>query len=236
MQKEDLIENNPLRVFAQDETGKKINQRMGLVMARAGLGKTAILVQIALDNILRGHQVLHVSVGTSLDKTCVWYDDILNDITAGAKLEDPEEIRTAVLHNRLIMTFKEAGFTRPKLEERINDLLYQNVFRPACLVIDGFDFASEGRQAVADIREMMEVMDLQVWFSALIHREDTRVSEAGVPAPCHEVDDLFDTVVLVQPDGDGQNFSLNVVKDATGCVKPGKAMALDPSTYLVKKA
>jgi hypothetical protein len=236
MQKKDLIENNPLRVFAQDGTGKQINQRMGLVMARAGLGKTAILVQIALDNILRGNQVLHVSVGTSLDKTRVWYDDILNDISTGAKLEDPEEIREAVMRNRLIMTFKEAGFTRPKLEERLNDLLYQNVFRPACVVIDGFDFAEAGRQSVADIREMMEVMDLQVWFSALVHRDDDRVSAAGVPAPCHEVDDLFDTVVLVQPEGDAPNFSLNVVKDTTGCVKPGKAMALDPSTYLVKKA
>jgi len=236
MQKKDLIENNPLRVFVQDGTGKQVNQRMGLVMARAGLGKTAILVQIALDNILRGHQVLHVSVGTSLDKTRVWYDDILNDISTGAELDDPEEIREAVMRNRLIMTFKEAGFTRPKLEERVNDLLYQNVFRPACVVIDGFDFAEAGRQAVADIREMMEVMDLQVWFSALIHREDNRVSAAGVPAPCHEVDDLFDTVVLVQPEGDAPNLSLNVVKDTTGCVKPGKAMALDPSTYLVKKA
>ena len=236
MQKEDLIENNPLRVFAQDANGKEVNQRMGLVMARAGLGKTAILVQIALDNILRGHQVLHVSVGASLDKTRVWYDDILNDITAGAKLEDAEEIHTQVMRNRLIMTFKEAGFTRPKLEERLNDLLYQNVFRPACVVIDGFDFSGLGRQAVADIREMMEVMDLQVWFSALVHRDDPRVSAAGVPAPCHDVDDLFDTVVLVQPEGDGQNLSLNVVKDATGCVKPGKALVLDPSTYLVKKA
>jgi len=236
MQKEDLIAKNPLRVFSQDGAGKEINQRMGLVMARAGLGKTAILVQIALDNILRGHQVLHVSIGASLEKTKVWYDDILQDIAEGEKLDRPQEIRDAVMRNRLIMTFKEAGFTRAKLEERLNDLVYQNVFRPACVVVDGYDFTVAGREALADIRELMEIMDLQVWFSAVVHREDTRVSAAGVPAPCHEVDDLFDTVVLVHPESDSPSLSLDVLKDATGSVKPGKALTLDPSTYLVKKA
>jgi len=236
MQKEDLIAKNPLRVFAQDGAGKEINQRMGLVMARAGLGKTAILVQIALDNILRGHQVLHVSVGASLEKTKVWYDDILQDIAEGAKLEKPQEIRDAVMRNRLIMTFKEAGFTRPKLEERLNDLVYQNVFRPACVVVDGFDFATAGREAVADIRELMTIMDMQVWFSAVVHRDDSRVSANGVPAPCHEVEDLFDTIMLVKPETDSPSLALDVLKDATGCVKPGKALTLDPATYLVKKA
>lgn len=236
MQKEDLIAKNPLRVFAQDGAGKEIDQRMGLVMARAGLGKTAILVQIALDNILRGHQVLHVSIGASLEKTKVWYDDILQDIADGTKLEKPREIRDAVLRNRLIMTFKEAEFSRPKLEERLNDLVYQNVFRPACVVVDGFDFAAAGREAVADIRELMAIMDLQVWFSAVVHREDGAVQAEGVPAPCQDVADLFDTVVMIRPDADSTDLALDVVKDATGCVKPGQALSLDPATYLVKMA
>ncbi len=42
---------------------------MGLVMARAGLGKTAILVQFALDCMLLGNKVLHVSIGEGVDKT-----------------------------------------------------------------------------------------------------------------------------------------------------------------------
>ena len=62
---EPLVQQNPLRVL---NMGKENNQ-MGLVMARAGLGKTALLVQIALDAILRGNRVIHVSVGESIDKT-----------------------------------------------------------------------------------------------------------------------------------------------------------------------
>ena len=45
MTKKDLIENTPLRIITQDDKGNFIPRRMGLVMARAGLGKTAVLVQ-----------------------------------------------------------------------------------------------------------------------------------------------------------------------------------------------
>ncbi len=236
MEKMDLADKNPLRIFAKDSDGKTIEKRMGLLMSRAGLGKTAILVQIALDSILRGNQVLHVSVGQSLDKTRAWYDDIFKDIVEGAQLGDSNELREEVLRNRLIMTFDEADFSRPKLEERVNDLVVQDIFRPTCIIIDGFDFENTDQQAVADVKDMADAMGLQIWFSALCHRDDERLSDEGVPAPCHEVGSFFDTVLMIQPEKDQANLSLNVIKDSTGCVKPGKALDLDPSTYLVKKA
>jgi hypothetical protein len=235
MQKMDLADKNPLRIFAQDADGNAVNRRMGLLMSRAGLGKTAILVQIALDSILRGNQVLHVSVGQSLDKTRAWYDDIFKDIAEGAKLDKSDEVHEDILRNRLIMTFKESDFSRPKLEERINDLVYQNIFRPTCIVIDGFDFASADRKGVEDVKEMADTMGLQIWFSATSHRNDDRTSDEGISAPCHEVGDLFDTVVVILAESDKPNLSLNVIKDSTGCVKPGKALDLDPATYLVKQ-
>lgn len=236
MLKLDLADKNPLRIFALNAAGTAVEKRMGLVMSRAGLGKTAILVQIALDSILRGNQVLHVSVGQSLDKTRAWYDDIIKDLVESVKLEDSSELRDAVLRNRLIMTFKEADFSRPKLEERVNDLVAQDVFRPTCLIIDGFDFENADQQELAEIKEMADDLGLQVWFSALCHRDDGRVSDEGIPAPCHEVGSSFDTVLMIQPEKGQENLSLNVLKDSTGCVKIGRALDLDPSTYLVKKA
>ncbi|MDF1577492.1 MAG: hypothetical protein RQ753_01935 [Desulfurivibrionaceae bacterium] len=235
MQKMDLADKNPLRIFARNSEGDPVDKRMGLLMSRPGLGKTAILVQIALDNILRGNQVLHVSIGQSLDKTRAWYNDIFKDIFDGVKLDQSKELRDKVLRNRLIMTFKEADFTRPKLEERINDLVAQDVFRPSCVIIDGYDFENGETQEVVDLKDMADVLGLQIWFSALRHREDDRLSDDGVPAPCHEVGGYFDTVVMIQPEKDQPDLSLVVVKDTTGCVKPGKVLDLDPSTYLAKE-
>ncbi|MFN2365203.1 MAG: hypothetical protein ABR523_01925 [Desulfurivibrionaceae bacterium] len=236
MQKMDPADKNPLRIFARDSEGKPVDKRMGLLMSRPGLGKTAILVQIALDNILRGNKVLHVSIGQSLDKTRAWYDDIFKDIFAGVKLDESKELRDEVLRNRLIMTFKEADFTRPKLEERVNDLVVQDVFMPGIIIIDGYDFENSAAREIADLKDMADVLGLQIWFSALRHRDDDRISDEGVPAPCHDVGRFFDTVVMIQPEKNQPDLSLVVIKDSLGSVKPGKVLDLDPSTYLAKEA
>ena len=78
-------------------------------MARAGLGKTALLVQIALDAILRGKRVIHVSIGESIEKTKTWYDDILQLILQEHSVTRPHELIDMVARHRMIMTFKDRG-------------------------------------------------------------------------------------------------------------------------------
>jgi len=231
MQKEDLIKKNPLRVLNPLSVESLPDHRMGLVMARAGLGKTAILVQIAMDSMLRGQKVLHVSIGEDLGKAKAWYDDIFKYIAEGFQLENAAEVENELMRNRIIMTFKEAAFSRLKLEERLNDLVYQNIFRPDVVVVDGYDFGEADYESIMDLKEMMAAMNVQVWFSALRHRDDDRLSAAGVPAPCHEVDGLFDTVILLQPKQDA--ILLDIIKDEYDGAA-SKVLNLDPSTMMVQ--
>ena len=233
MQKEDLIKKNPLRVLNPMTPESLPDHRLGLVMARAGLGKTAILVQIAMDAMLRDQKVLHVSIGEGLEKAKAWYEDIFKYIADGFHLENTAEVEDELMRNRMIMTFKESAFSRPKLEERLNDLVYQNIFRPDIVVVDGFDFSGADYDSVMDLKEMMAAMNVQGWFSALRHRGDDRKSAAGVPAPCHEVDGLFDTVILLQPEKD--SILLNIIKDEYDGAA-GKILNLDPSTMMVQEA
>jgi hypothetical protein len=233
MLKEDLIKKNPLRVLNPLTPDPFPDHRMGLVMARAGLGKTAILVQIAMDSMLRGQKVLHVSVGEGLGKAKAWYEDIFKYIAEGFQLKNAVEIEDEIMRNRMIMTFKESAFSRPRLEERLNDLVYQNIFRPDIVVVDGYDFSQADYESVVDLKEMTAAMNVQGWFSALRHREDNRVSAAGVPAPCHEFDGLFDTVIIVQPEK--ESILLNIIKDEYDGAA-GKILNLDPSTMMVKEA
>lgn len=227
---EPLANKNPLRVL---KIGKESTSEMGLVMARAGLGKTALLVQIALDSILLGNRVIHVSIGESIDKTRAWYDDILRHILQEQTVDSPHELIDMVQRHRMIMTFLESAFNRPRLEERLNDMIMQDIFKPNCLVIDGFDFESADRETIEDIREMAEAMSLQIWFSAVSHRKDTRVSEAGVPAPCHEVDDLFDTVILIKPDE--KKISLDIIKNKGQASDIEADLDLDPTTMMIRR-
>jgi len=234
MLKKDLINKNPLRILNPGAEKCSDAQRMGLVIARAGIGKTALLVQIALDSLLRGNQVLHVSIGQTVDKTRTWYDDMFKDIVKAYQLEDAAETQQEIMRNRMIMTFNASSFSKPKLEERLNDLVAQNVFDPHCIVVDGFDFSTASRDTLAAMRDFVYEKKLQVWFTAVTHREDTRVSTAGVPAPCHEVDDLFDTIILLKAETNRENLLLNIIKDATGRIEAGQNLDLDPVTLMVK--
>ena len=234
MIKQELIDKNPLRVLNPGTAQCADAQRLGLVIARAGIGKTASLVQIALDSLLRGNQVLHVSIGQTLEKTRTWYDDIFKDIAKTYQLENVDAIADDILRNRLIMTFNASTFNVPKLEERLNDLVGQGVFNPRCIIIDGFPFDKADRATLQEMRDYVNGKKLQVWFSATAHREDDRKSAAGVPAPCHEVDDLFATVILLKAEQNRENLVLDIVKDDTGCAKPGTRLELDPATMLVK--
>ncbi len=237
MGKEFLVSNNPLRALGLEKEDGADSRRVGLVMARAGLGKTAILVQIAMDSMLRDNKVLHVAIGEDLDKTRTWYDDILNLMDQENKIDDFQDVVAEVIQNRMIMTFKENSFDAAKLEERMQDLAQQGIFKADCLVVDGFDFTSSDSVSVLnELKGFMDKNDLKmIWFSAVSHRGDDRVSANGVPAPCHEVDDAFDTVLLISPED--KDIKLKTLKCSEACaVDAGKALLLDPATMLIKKA
>jgi hypothetical protein len=228
----DLIVNNPLRALGLEDKSKEgnIHSMMGLVMSRAGLGKTAILVQFALDCMLLGNKVLHVSIGEGIDKTRAWYDDILSLLTDGEKFDTIPEI----MKNRMIMTFKESSFSQALLEERLDDLVQQDIYKPECLIIDGYDFENNDSESLDELRRFMHDRGLKmIWFSAVSHRGDSRVSMDGVPAPCHEVDGLFETVLFIKPEEGA--MKLDVLKCDTCSIDPGSTLTLDPNTMLIQK-
>ncbi len=225
-----MEEKHPLRALGIDGSGAENTSSKGLLMARAGLGKTAILVQFALDCMLRGNSVLHVAIGEGVDKTREWYNDMLATITEGEKLEDIP----GIMQRRMIMTFKESAFSKALLEERLNDLVEQDIFHPECLIIDGYDFAENDRDAVAELCSYMTERGLKmIWFSAVSHRDDERKSESGVPAPGHKVEDLFENILLIRPQG--EEISLDILKSESTVVDAGASLKLDPSTMLLKK-
>jgi hypothetical protein len=234
MTKDELILNNPLRALGLGGKADDDNQGMGLVMARAGLGKTAVLVQIALDFMMRGDKVLHVSIGETVDKARSWYDDIFSLITQGINEDNLHYTELETMKNRMIMTFKDSSYDQATLEERLDDLVKQDVYKPDCLIVDGYDFSANGKEALQGFVKLMEKQGLKmIWFSAVSHRGDDRVSAAGVPAPCHEIDDMFSTVLVINPEDEA--IKLDIVK-CTACeIDASSKLAFDPSTMLIKK-
>ena len=134
----------------------------------------------------------------------------------------------------VIMTFTVGGFDRERRAERLHDLIEQHIFTPDCVVIDGFDFAAADHAKLEGIRALMEELKLQTWFSATSHRDDARVSPSGVPAPCHEMDDLFETVALLKSYQD--HVQLEILRDNGKKAEENSHLRLDPATMMVKQA
>lgn len=224
-------EKNPLRVLGLDSSSTSEKASLGVIVARAGLGKTAILVQFALDCMLQGNNVLHVAIGEGVEKTRNWYDDMLSTITDGEKMESIP----GIMQQRMIMTFKESAFSRALLEERLDDLVEQDIFRPDCLIVDGYDFEESDRAALEDLCACMRGRGLRtIWFSAVSHRSGDQKSDGGVPVPGNVVGDLFDNILLISPHG--EEISLEIVKSDSSLVSAGFSLQLDPSTMLLKKS
>ncbi len=233
MLKKDLILKNPLRAWEPDTGRNAATPRMGLVIATRGAGKTAVLVQFALDSLLRGNKVVHVSIGQSLEKTKEWYEDLFQELSRSYKLEHVGEVHSEIAANRLIMTFNAGSFSPAKFEERLKDLIEQDIFHPQSLVIDGFSFEDAGEAQVRSLREMVHNRQLHAWFSGARSAEETRVSAAGVPAPCDRFESLFDSILLLDPVAEG--LALRTLKSDVAASKDHPAIRLDPTTFLVSE-
>ena len=225
MLKNEMVAKNPLRALDQSTDGGLVPGQLGLVAARAGTGKTAFLIQVALDNLFRGNPVLHVCVGDTVSHVKAWYEEIFRDLASGYDLDRAREVWDEVERNRLIMTFRVQAFTVQKLEERLNDLVEQNIFRPRTVVIDGPALGESLRGALEDLAAFARQRGLKVWAAVRTHREAGPLAELVAPLL-----DLCQVAVGLEPQQGA--VSLRILKNPSGI--EGKApISLDPRTLLL---
>lgn len=225
MLKNEMVAKNPLRGLDQSREGGLTPGRLGLVAARAGTGKTAFLIQVALDSIFRGSPVLHVSIGETVSHVQAWYEEIFRDLAQGYDLEKAREVWEETEQNRLIMTFRVQAFSVEKLEERLTDLTEQGIFEPRVVLIDGLDLADDLRPAFEALSEFARSRGLKVWVACRSHREMGDLATRLAP-----YEDLVQVAVGLEPKG--ESTELLVFKNPAG--PGGKApIALDPRTLLL---
>jgi archaellum biogenesis ATPase FlaH len=230
MIKKKLIFQNPLR-FLENETGDTLPEGgFGAVLARAGVGKTAILVQLAINIILKGKKVLHISLEDPVKKLTLWYKEVFNHLTKQYQSMETNPVWEAVLPHRFIMTFKVERFSISVLEERLTDLVEQNIFSPQVIIIDGFNFKEDVRNSLSDLKRLARKHSLYVWFSVKTHRHEEPASD-GLPAQILEVADLFDLVIQLQPEG--KDIYVKTLKSMFA-ESEQRSLLLDPATMLVK--
>ena len=85
MFKKDLILRNPLRRMGSETDDVIQEGGFGAVLAHAGVGKTALLVQLALNAMLRNRNVLHISLHDPVNKVNLWYQELFHHLATEAR-------------------------------------------------------------------------------------------------------------------------------------------------------
>jgi hypothetical protein len=230
MLKNDLILRNPLRLMGHENEAIVPQGGFGAVLARAGVGKTALIVQVALNTMLQQKNVLHVSLNDPVDKVNLWYQEVLTSLANQYHVRQIKELWESIQMHRFIMTFKVEGFSVPKLEERVKDLTEQQIFNPHMVIIDGLPFDESLRTPLEGLKSFSENHRLHLWFTVTTHRHETPDVE-GLPVQLSGVADLFDAVIQLQPEG--KKIHIRCLKggpeDSEACDQ-----LLDPSTMLIQ--
>ena len=229
MLKKDLILRNPLRVMGHENEDILSAGDFGAVLARAGVGKTAFLVQLSLNALLRGKNVLHISLADPVNKVSLWYKEVFSLIADQYKVDQINQLWESLLPHRFIMTFRVEGFSVPKLQERLADLTEQNIFSPQIIIVDGFPFDESVHQSLREFKELVKNEGMHAWFTIRTHRHEEPEAD-GTPLPFAHVSDLFEIAVQLLPVG--KEIHVKALKGGDSFSKH-LDLRLDPSTMLL---
>ncbi|MBW1805092.1 MAG: hypothetical protein JRJ06_01740 [Deltaproteobacteria bacterium] len=226
----DFIRVSLLKILEKSSSKGLGRGNLGVLMARAGVGKTACLVHIALDKLFRKEKLVHVSLEDAPEKVTSYYNVIYYDLVKALNLTDEPENKLLLEKNRMILVYLNQSFEIKRLRKNLNNLIENIEFSPDSIIVDGLDFESTSREIIAGFKEVASEFNVEIWLSALTHRHITDVNERGIPYPCSKLDDLLSVIVQLQPTQSG--VFLKLLKDHDDPVTPGASVRLDPNTFL----
>jgi len=225
-----FLKVSPLRILERSNYKELGKGNLGVLIARAGAGKTSCLINIALDKLFREEKLVHVSLKDAPEKVTSYYNVIFYDLVKVLNIENKHDVRTLLEKNRIILAYLKESFDLTRLRKNLKNLVSEIDFMPDTLIVDGIDFAETGREIFEGFKEIAKEFDIEVWFSALAHRHITEVNERGIPFPCNNLDDLFSLIIQLYSTQSG--VFLKLLKDHDIERIPDAMVRLDPNNFL----
>jgi hypothetical protein len=223
-----LNARSPLRLLEQGLHGGLGPGNIGIVLAGHGVGKGSVLVGVALDELLRSGNVLHVSLADTVSHVRAHYDTVFEDLAATTHLEDEQGVHADIERRRSIRVYSRDAFSASKLREAVK-LETEAGLRPSLLIIDGADFDAAERGDFEDFKALAEELAAEVWLSAQCRDE----SPVSIPDSIARLDDLVSVIVALDP-GE-ETVALRALKDHDNPDASDLRVALDPRTLLLKR-
>ncbi len=221
-----LNARSPLRLLEKGLHGGLGRGNLGVVLAGRGVGKTSFLVGVALDELLRGEHVLHVTLDQTVAHVRAFYDTVFDDLASSTHLQDQAVARTDVDRRRSIRSYPGAQFSSGRLREAVK-VETEAGSRPAMVIVDGFDLAAAAPGELAEIRALAQEIEAEIWLSAALATE--RI--ASIPASLGAVKEIASVVLALEPGV--ESVALRALKDHDNPDVSALHVALDPRSLLL---
>ncbi len=227
------LRRSPRKLLERDGHPGPGPGNLALVLARAGVGKTAFLVGIGVDALLAGQKVLHVSLESTVDKVRDWYDDVLREmLDRDGKLEHRESVQLQIERRRHIHTYVGHSFSIERLRNSLELLTNVMHFVPDVILFDDIDIDDEDvdPEAVAAVKALAGELDAELWMTCHTRREDP--AEPGhLPPPADRLESLTDLAFRL--DSQDAKVRLHVLKDHKQMLDEDLHIILDPQSLLL---
>lgn len=239
MYRKEVNERSPMRVFEGSMHGGLGRGNIGVIVARPGVGKTALLVQIALDDLLRDRKVLHISHEHAVDHVRAYYDEIFHDLAMVMKLDEPEAVRVDIEKNRLIYShlperndppsIRGGSSSIEKILRTVNFARQFAHFEPDVIILDAFDFVNARPEALDELSNLARERNVELWIAATV--DVRKAPTSGLPEPLDKFQQKLSVVVFLEPER--EIVRLRLLKDHDNTELTDLHLRLDPHTMRV---
>jgi archaellum biogenesis ATPase FlaH len=227
--KEDLIQRSPIKIFENSIHGGLKGGEIGVIAAPNGIGKTSVLVQIALYKLLQGQKVIHVSFNKHTDHVLVWYEDLFGEFIQKKNLENTAEVKDNIVRNRVLMNFNQEGITSLQILASLRALIVEGGFKAEALIIDGFGFSHASEERLSKLKAFAKASGLSIWYSCSVN--DSAFDNRRVPLILKSFQNIIDVIITLEQKA--SHIELSVSKDRDFYPPDPLIMKLDPRTLLI---
>lgn len=231
MLKDELVQKSPVRILEMSIEGGLKAGNIGIIASRKGIGKTSVLVQLALDKLLRGEKVIHVSFTAHTSYVISWYENIFSELAKRRGLERYDEVRDDLVKNRVIMNFAQEGVTIEQILRSLKAMIVDGGFKAQALIVDGFDFTRATKAELGKVRDFAAEMGLEVWYSCTLVGEEPLLDRHNIPVLLRDFLETISVLILLEPRAEYIHFT--VVKDHERMNPKDLKIKLDAKTLLI---
>ncbi len=139
---------------------------LAVVASRPGLGKTALLVQVAVGDLMEGRKVLHVGIGQNNEHVQSWYDGLFGELCRVSVYEESD--RKRMLKARHIRTYGRGGLQAERLRRDLDMLAQDAGFVPDTVILDGLRAQDLSSDEMDSLSLLARERNLELWVAVAV--------------------------------------------------------------------